>query len=167
MENYMKILVAQESDIAVSDTKPILEKLGYGNTSVAETGVDVIEKAEMEYPDLILMDTKLGGLLDGVETANILSYKQKIPIIFLTSPENKETVNKVKSTGIGFLLKPLNAAKLSSAIEKIINEKRTRIANRIKENMSRRQTENRGSFIFWLGTAALLGVSALLMLKNK
>ena len=116
-----RILLAEDERIIGLDLKKTLLKFGYEITSIAGTGIDVIEKAELEQPDLILMDIKLHGLLDGIEASKIISFKHKIPIIFVTALNNKETIQRIKSSGaVGFLLKPFNEQSLRDEIDKAL-----------------------------------------------
>ena len=121
----MKILVAEDEQIIGLDLKRILLRFGYEVTSIVGTGIDVIEKAELEHPDLILMDIKLKGLLDGFEASKIISFKHKIPIIFVTALNNKETIQRIKSSGaVGFLLKPFDEKVLHQEVEKALEAHR-------------------------------------------
>ena len=117
----IKILVAEDEKIIGLDLKRTLLRFGHEVTSIVGTGIDVIEKAELEHPDLILMDIKLNGLLDGIEASKIISFKHKIPIIFVTALNNKETIQRIKNSGaFGFLLKPFNEQSLRDEVEKAL-----------------------------------------------
>ena len=116
-----RILIAEDESIIAMDIKRIIEKEGYEVTSVAASAIDVIEKTEFHKPDLILMDIKLNGLLDGIEASKIISFKHKIPIIFVTALNNKETIQRIKSSGaFGFLLKPFNEQSLRDELAKAL-----------------------------------------------
>jgi len=135
----IKILIAEDEKIIGIDIKKILIKFGYEVTSIVGTGIDVIEKAELENPDLILMDIKLIGLLDGIEAAKIISFKHRTPIIFLTALNNKETIQRIKGSGaFGFLLKPFNEQKLHEEIEKALEIRRSELVTS-EENHNKRE----------------------------
>ncbi len=72
-----------------------------------------------EWIDLVIMDIDLGkNRLDGIETARQILEKYNIPIIFLTSHNEKEFVDKVgKITNYGYLLKPAGYFVLNQMIE--------------------------------------------------
>ena len=121
VNEMMRILVAEDEKIIGLDLKRTLLKIGYEVTSIVGTGIDVIEKAELEHPDLILMDIRLNGLLDGIEASKIISFKHKIPIIFVTALNNKETIQRIRNSGaFGFLLKPFNEQSLRNEVEKVL-----------------------------------------------
>jgi len=89
-----RILVAEDERIIAMDIRRILEKEDYEITYVAASALDVIEKAEIYRPDVILMDIMLEGELDGVEAAKIISYKHNIPVIFITALKDESIIQK-------------------------------------------------------------------------
>ncbi len=116
--NKIKILIAEDEFIIAMDIKKILEKLGYEVTSYVSKGVDVISKADIEKPDLILMDIMLSGSISGIEAAEIIKSRLNIPIVYLTALTDEETLQKAKVTEPGaYLLKPFDERALHSAIE--------------------------------------------------
>ena len=64
------------------------------------------------------MDITLGGSLDGIETAEIISSKYDIPVIYLTSYSDRETLQRAKITEpYGYLIKPFDSREIEIAIE--------------------------------------------------
>jgi two-component system, response regulator PdtaR len=64
-----KILIVEDEVIIAMEIKNRLQNLGYEVTSIVNTGEDAIEKTEADKPDLILMDIRINGGMDGIETA--------------------------------------------------------------------------------------------------
>ncbi|SRR5690606_21020950 len=91
-----RILVAEDESVIALDIKRILEKEGFEITSVTKSALDVIEHADKTKPDVILMDIMLGGALDGIEAAKIITYKHHIPIIFVTALRDEKTIKRMK-----------------------------------------------------------------------
>ncbi len=118
MKKKVKILVVEDEYIIAIDIKKILEKLGYEVTSFVGKGEEAIKRAEVEKPNLILMDIMLNGHLNGIQTAELIKEKFEIPVIFLTALVDEETLQKAKITEPGgYLLKPFEEKGLHSAIE--------------------------------------------------
>ncbi|MCL5028896.1 MAG: response regulator [Bacteroidetes bacterium] len=118
MESKTKILIAEDEFIIAMDIKKILEKLGYQVTSFVGKGADAISKAEIEKPDLVLMDIMLSGPISGIEAAEVIKNKFHIPVVYLTALTDDETLQKAKITEPGaYLLKPFDQRGLHSAIE--------------------------------------------------
>jgi two-component system, response regulator PdtaR len=80
----MDILIVEEDQRTILDLKAILGKLGHNIVAVASNGEDAIQSAADSKPDLILINIKLKGEMSGVEAANKILSRYKIPIIFLT-----------------------------------------------------------------------------------
>src|SRR6056297_2174573 len=101
-----KILLVEDEAIIAMSTAKIIEKYGFV-VVIAHTGEKAAEMVE-EEPDisLILTDIDLGRGIDGTEAAQRILEKHDLPIIFHTSHEEKEYVDRVKKiTGYGYVLK--------------------------------------------------------------
>ncbi len=71
-----------------------------------------------QQPDLILMDINIRGSHDGIELADIIHKSNPIPVIFITSLKDDETLNRANQTQpISFLIKPFNQTQLQRIIE--------------------------------------------------
>jgi two-component system, response regulator PdtaR len=126
----IKILVAEDERIIAMDLKNTLQKLGYQVTSVVNTAVDVIQKVEVEKPDVVLMDIMLESMLDGIEAAHILSYKYNVPIIYVTAYNDEQTLNRARATHpFDYIIKPYDEHKLKEKIDSAVR-------NRIQINPS-------------------------------
>ncbi len=114
----VKILIAEDETIIAIDIKSTLQKIGYSVLEIATSGEKVIESLSSSKPDLILMDISLAGKLDGIETAEIISRKYDLPIVYLTALTNNETLERARITEpFGYLLKPFDERNLHSTIE--------------------------------------------------
>ncbi len=112
-----KILVVEDENIVALDIKNRLKKLGYVVAGRAKTGPDAISKALELRPDLMLMDIKLKGEMDGVEAATEIREQLDIPIIFLTAHSDEATLQRAKvTTPYGYLLKPFEDRDLHTTI---------------------------------------------------
>ncbi len=113
-----KILIAEDETIIAIDIKTTLQKIGYTVPDIMTSGEKVIEFLKNDKPDLILMDISLAGNLDGIETAELISYKYDLPVVYLTALTNKETIERARLTEpFGYLLKPFDERNLHSTIE--------------------------------------------------
>jgi len=113
-----KILVVEDERIAAEDIRLRLENLGYKVSAVISSGKAAIEKAEMLQPDLVLMDIKLRGQMNGIESAEEIRKRFDIPIVYLTAFADKDTLERIKhSEPYGFILKPFEVSELHGVIE--------------------------------------------------
>ena len=102
-----KILVVEDEAITALDLKFILMGLGYDVVDVVDNGQDAIDSAKELSPDLVIMDIKLKGEINGIVAADEIS-KFNIPIIFVSANTDEGTKEKVleNSSFVGFIPKP-------------------------------------------------------------
>ena len=107
------ILVVEDESIIAIDIRNRVLNLGYGVSGAAATGEDAIAIAEETLPDLVLMDIKLRGEMDGVEAASRIRLNLDIPVVYLTAYANASTVERAKFTEpFGYLVKPFELKEL-------------------------------------------------------
>jgi PAS domain S-box-containing protein len=113
-----RILIVEDELIVARSTQRYLEGLGCIVLPIAASGREAIQIAAETQPDLVLMDIKLPGELDGVDTAEILLAHYDIPIIYLTASADGETLARAKVTEpFGYLVKPFSKRDLQITIE--------------------------------------------------
>ena len=113
-----KILIAENERMIAVDIKNSLHRISCEVMGIVSSGGEVIRKVNEEKPDLILMDITLDGALDGIETAEIISAKYNIPVIYLASYNDRETLQRAKITEpYGYLIKPFDSREIEIAIE--------------------------------------------------
>lgn len=113
----IKILLVEDDAIEAMDLKLTLESFNYSVPYVASSGEEVVEKAAIIQPDLILMDIYLKGDMDGIEAASHIK-DLNIPVIYLTAHSEKSTVDRAKLTSpYGYLIKPFQASELHHTID--------------------------------------------------
>ncbi|MDZ7958599.1 MAG: response regulator [Aulosira sp. DedQUE10] len=112
------ILVVEDEAIVAKDLRNRLTRFGYIVPAVASSGQEAINKALELYPDLVLMDIRLKGEMDGVEAAQEIHKHLDIPIIYLTAYADDDTLERAKVTEpFGYLLKPFKERELQTNIE--------------------------------------------------
>jgi diguanylate cyclase (GGDEF)-like protein len=112
------ILVVEDEMIVAQDIRRTLIGLGYEVSATVATGEGALRAAEIYPPDLVLMDVRLKGPLDGVRTAAILQKKHGMPIVFLTAHSDDATLARVKGTlPYGYIIKPFTDRELRTSIE--------------------------------------------------
>lgn len=84
MTRKLKVLVVEDEIYAAKNLCAELEELGIEPLKPEATGEMAIEKVLNEKPDLIIMDIRLAGKMDGMEVARILKEKCPTPIVFVT-----------------------------------------------------------------------------------
>jgi PAS domain S-box-containing protein len=116
-----------------------LEKLGYVVPGIASTGRDAVKRILETKPDLVLMDIKLSGNMDGIEAAEHVLAKYSVPIVYITAYTEETTLKRAKITDpFGYILKPFEERELHINIE--IALYRHKMRNVLKEREQLFQT---------------------------
>ncbi len=112
------ILVVEDETIVAMSINRTLEKAGYSISSIATSGEEAVTKADLLYPDLIMMDIVLKGEMDGIEAAGTIREKLDIPVIYLTAHADEGTLERAKATHpYGYISKPFKGEDLRANIE--------------------------------------------------
>lgn len=128
-----RILIVEDENIVALDIKNRLKNLGYAVAGWATTGQDAIDQAARTTPDLILMDIRLRGELDGITAAEQINAQLGIPVIYLTAYSDEATLQRAKVTGpYGYLLKPFEDRDLHTTIAMALY--RHKIEQELKDN---------------------------------
>ena len=113
-----RIMIVEDEGIVVLDIRSNLQELGYEVAGVASSGEEAIEKVAEERPDLVLMDIRLQGRLDGIDAAGQIRARFDIPVVYLTAHADEATLQRAKLTEpFGYLLKPFEERELQTTIE--------------------------------------------------
>jgi PAS domain S-box-containing protein len=112
------ILLVEDESSSVVIISTLMKKFGY-ELLVVHTGEDAVDLAAADRRiDLILMDIHLGIGMDGTSAAKHILGLRDIPIIFLSSHSDRETVEKVRGiTRYGYVMKTSDEYVLRSSIE--------------------------------------------------
>ncbi len=118
MDIPVKILVVEDEMIIGAKISMQLTSLGYQVTGILSRGEDAVLHVADNRPDIVLLDIKLKGKLNGIETALQLQQKDSIPIIYITANSDEATFNQAKSTRpFAFISKPFKLLDLQRAVE--------------------------------------------------
>src|SRR5262249_32072333 len=113
-----RIMVVEDEGITAKDIEARLTRLGYEVTAVAHSAPDAIAKAAKKRPDLVLMDIRLKGPIDGVEAAKQLRSRFDIPVTYLTAYADDHTPARAHLTApYGYLVKPFDERELHATIQ--------------------------------------------------
>jgi len=113
-----RILVVEDESIVALDIQDRLKSLGYDVPATVASGERAVEQAGALRPDLVLMDIRLQGRMDGVEAADLIRQRFGIPVIYLTANADHPTVQRAKVTEpFGYVIKPFEERELHTTIE--------------------------------------------------
>ena len=113
-----RILIVEDEGIVAADLEDRLKRLGYEIAATVASGARALEAVISLKPDLVLMDIILQGPMDGVETANQIANRHRIPVVYLTAHADDPTMKRAHLTGpFGYVLKPFDERELHVAVE--------------------------------------------------
>jgi PAS domain S-box-containing protein len=113
-----RILIVEDETIVAMDIAATLRRLQYEVVGMVGTGAAAIESAQSKKPDLILMDIRLKGAMDGIEAASIIQRQNPTPIVFLTAHADVDTLERAKAASpYGYLVKPFDESALHRTLE--------------------------------------------------
>jgi PAS domain S-box-containing protein len=128
----IQILVVEDERVVARDIKACLENLGYTVPAIATSGAEAITKAKALHPDVVLMDIRLEGEMDGTQAAQQIWDELHIPIIYSTGYSDHATVERATMTEpFGYILKPIKERDLYVAVKTALQ--RHQLETKLKE----------------------------------
>lgn len=114
----VKIMIVEDELIAAENIGRNLNQFGYIITAKVKSGEKALEQITENRPDLVLMDIKLKGKLNGIETAAQINKLFEIPIVYITAYSDSITIKQAtETTPYGYLIKPFKAIDIKTTIE--------------------------------------------------
>jgi two-component system, cell cycle sensor histidine kinase and response regulator CckA len=131
-----KFLIVEDEFVVAETLRTELASMGYEVMGLAASGEEALSLVSSGKPDLVLMDIKLRGEMDGVETAIHLRQKLDVPCLFLTAFADEKFLSRSKlAEPLGYLVKPYDSRGLRAAVE--IAYYKARMERLLKESESR------------------------------
>jgi PAS domain S-box-containing protein len=113
----MRVLIVEDELIIAQDLSHTLKRIGHSVIDVVTSGEDALRSVERQMPDLVLMDIRLSGSMDGIEAARRIYNRWGIPVVFLTAHADDQTVREaLLAEPWAYLLKPFDERELEVAI---------------------------------------------------
>ncbi len=114
----INILIIEDEAIIAEDISDMLKQLDYDVCGIIHSSTQAIDYLGFHTPDLVLCDIMIKGDKDGIQVAEQIRAKKRIPFIYLTSLSDRPTLERAKKTlPYGYIVKPFNERDLLSGIE--------------------------------------------------
>lgn len=109
-----KVLIVEDEMIISLLIERMVENLGHKVVKRVSSGEEAIISAREEDPDLILMDIRLEGEINGIEAISQIHKDRNIPVIYISGNTDAHTQGKLSKTDyIDFIPKPITISDLS------------------------------------------------------
>jgi CheY-like chemotaxis protein len=109
-----RILIVEDESIVQ------LDFMGHNVVGMASRGEDAIAKAVELKPDLVIMDVRLEGSMDGIEAARRIRAEQATPIVYVTAYASTLDEALTQDVFGPCVSKPFRTTELQSAIERTL-----------------------------------------------
>jgi CheY-like chemotaxis protein len=117
-----RILIVEDETLVAENIKEILEAQSFTVVGIAASGREAIKNVAEQHPDLVLMDIRIRGDMDGIQTAIILqqqSRKNTIPVVFVTAHSRNQFPHlKLLNSNYLYVTKPYSEGELIRAVKK-------------------------------------------------
>lgn len=111
-----KVLIVEDEMIIAMLIERMVINIGHQVIDKVPSGEEAIDKALEHSPDLILMDIRLKGEMDGIEAISRIQEKMSIPVIYISGNSDVAHQKKMDNTDyIDFLSKPITESDLSKS----------------------------------------------------
>jgi DNA-binding response OmpR family regulator len=118
-----RILVVEDDFLVAMQMESALTDAGFEVAGLAASGEDAIELALSERPRLVVMDIRLAGDRDGIDTALQLFAEHRIRCIFATAHHDEQSRRRAAPAGpLGWLHKPYTMASLVGMVRSALDE---------------------------------------------
>lgn len=113
-----RILVVEDERLVALSIVRCLQGMGYEVPANVASGEEAVRKVIEMEPDLVLMDVRLNGAMDGVEAASRIRDSFHVPIVYLTAYSEEKTLERAKATEpLGYITKPFEERTLQTTVE--------------------------------------------------
>lgn len=144
-----RILVVEDEQIVALDIRKKLQSTGYTVVAIADSGASALEQMATYSPDLVIMDVRLRGEMDGIDAALVIQKDFGVPVVYITGYPDEDILHRIQSSSpFGFLLKPFEARELHTVIQIALNR------HNLEQELSASEFRNR--LLFELASDGIL-----------
>ncbi len=121
MQISKKAIIVEDNLVLSILYENYLEGMVFKTVGKIKSGEAAVKLVEKYKPDVVIMDIKLEGEMDGIEAAVKIRSFSTSPIIFITGNSDPMHVERAKLvSNSDFLRKPVTEEILSAAVENML-----------------------------------------------
>lgn len=118
-----RILIVEDEYVIAKCMKLILCQEGFEVSNVVATGEEAVDVVHKTHPDLVLMDIKLRGRIDGITACQQIKEVTDIPVVFVSAFTDAETVATASQKGPqGYITKPFRIERLIGTVKTALSD---------------------------------------------
>jgi PAS domain S-box-containing protein len=112
------ILIVEDEKPVSQELREQLEELGYRVVEIAHSSQDAIEKTKKLRPHIVLMNIRLKGAIDGIQTGSYVRDYYDTPVIYMIDHGSQATIRRAGTTGpFGYIFRPFDGKQIFATIE--------------------------------------------------
>lgn len=116
------IIIVEDEAIVAMENRMNLDVAGHQISAIVATAQEAIDAFDLEIPDLMLMDIKLKGEMDGIDAMTIIRKKSNVPVVFLTGNSDFKTKQRVQDiSNSSYLQKPILRKEIVAEVNKMLS----------------------------------------------
>ena len=119
-----RVLIVEDDAMEAMLIERVVSDLRYAVLGPVATGEAALELARRERPDVVLMDVRLQGRMNGVDAAELLRAEQDCPCVFVTAygdPEMSERMRRI--AGFAVLGKPISDRIVELTLRQVLDDR--------------------------------------------
>jgi two-component system, cell cycle sensor histidine kinase and response regulator CckA len=121
MSNSARVLIAEDERLVARSLERQLSQQGYIVVGLVSTGPEVIQQALEHRPDMILMDIRLRGQMDGIEAAASVRKQLNVRIVYMSAYIDEVTLARAAATQPdAFLNKPFSSSSFLEMLQHLL-----------------------------------------------
>jgi CheY-like chemotaxis protein len=120
MRRLLKILLVEDEAFIAMSLRLELTRAGYEFCGFVATGEDALKRIAQDKPDVVIMDVRLPGRIDGIEAARLIMAMYAIPVIFMTGYSEQDIRQRTTDLKpLGYVIKPILISELKALIDTV------------------------------------------------
>jgi signal transduction histidine kinase len=139
----VRVLIVEDEAIIAHDVALMVEELGYSVAGIASSAKTAVAFAEKDLVDIVLMDIRIKGDVDGINLAAQLRQTYRLPVVYMTAHTDDVTLERARATEpFGYIAKPLTSADIKVALSIALQRHRIQWKAEERESSLRAAIEN-------------------------
>ncbi len=117
-----RILIIEDDELIAIMLVGLIRQLGHEPLDPVAYGGEVVKRVGESKPDLLLVDIRLKGEMDGIDAVIEVKKEYSIPFVYITGNSDKHTYERAMSTSpVEYINKPFLEKECEAAINKALN----------------------------------------------
>ena len=122
MDSPARVIIVEDESITALALARQLRRLGYEVVALASSGPQAIEHALIRHPQVVVMDIRLQGTMDGIEAARHIQASAPIPVVYMSANADAPTVARIQAAHpSGFVPKPIHFPTLHALLQRVLS----------------------------------------------